>query len=98
MASQGFSAHVDPGGATLPTRLRAAGFVPHSGTWAAGEVLGFGSTAEGTPRGLVRGWLASPPHLAILRDRQCNRIGVGVARGTPSGADGLTSAVEFGRR
>ncbi|MCW3010343.1 MAG: hypothetical protein JWO90_747, partial [Solirubrobacterales bacterium] len=90
--------HVSPDGRRLRDRLRAARWIPRYGRWEAGEILAYGTGRDGTPAFFVQAWLRSRTHFAVLRDGAFTQIGVGLVRGTPSGAAGLTAAVEFGRR
>ena len=54
---------------------------PHNGylrrvsRWAIGEVLARQSSA-GTPRGVVRAWMQSPPHREVLLDGRFRQIGI----------------------
>lgn len=47
-----------------------------------GENLAYAAAPAFNAGGVVRMWLASPPHRAILLDRSFSRIGIGVAGGT----------------
>lgn len=47
-----------------------------------GENLAYTSASGFSAGVVVRMWLASPPHRAILLDRSFSRIGIGVAGGT----------------
>jgi uncharacterized protein YkwD len=81
MVARGFFSHTAPGGATLGTRLRAAGYRSRT----AGEVLAWGEGRHASPRTAVRTWLHSPPHRRVLLGRNYRDIGVGVALGNPFG-------------
>ena len=100
MVREGFFGHIGPDGSTLSRRLDAVGFIPDAGRWWAGEILAEGTKQEGSAAGLMRSWLASPAHKAILVDPTFNRVGVGVKAGTSDDpADpGATSAAVFGKR
>jgi uncharacterized protein YkwD len=60
---------------------RSAPVSPHDGylrrvcRWAIGEVLARQSSA-GTPRGVVRAWMQSPPHREVLLDGRFRQIGI----------------------
>ena len=93
MVREGFFDHVSPEGATLVERARAAGYP--GGTL--GETLGWGAGALATPRAIVDGWMASPPHHAIVLGAVFRRIGIGVATGSPAGAPAAaTVTADFG--
>src|SRR5215210_2932599 len=76
-----FFSHTAPGGLTLSDRLRAARF----GARAAGEALAWGQGTRATPIAIVRAWMHSPPHRAVLLGRSYRHIGIGVAAGSPYG-------------
>jgi uncharacterized protein YkwD len=93
MVREGFFAHVSPEGSTLPARARAAGY---SGA-ALGETIGWGSGSLATPAAIVQGWMESPPHHEILMSGGFQRIGLGVAPGSPEGdAQAATVTADFG--
>lgn len=99
MASRDFFAHVSPGGATVESRVKRAGYLGGVREWWLGEALAWGQARAGAPRAILRGLLASPPHRAILLDPSYRDLGVGVAKGTPRGAGrgALTVTLDFGR-
>jgi uncharacterized protein YkwD len=93
MVRERFFDHVSPEGSTLGERARAAGY--DGGTL--GETLGWGSGDLATPSAIVAGWMASPPHHAILLAAQFRRIGIGVASGSPEGTPAAaTVTADFG--
>jgi uncharacterized protein YkwD len=93
MVHERFFAHVSPDGSTLPARAEAAGY---SGN-AVGETIGWGSGSLATPAAIVQGWMESPPHHAILMSGGFQRIGLGVASGSPEGtAEAATVTADFG--
>jgi uncharacterized protein YkwD len=64
--------------------------------------IGWGTGPNATPAGIVRAWMLSPPHRAIMLTRGYRDVGVGVAPSVPSalgaGWLGGTYAVEFACR
>jgi len=93
MVRERFFDHVSPEGSTLGVRARAAGYP--RGTL--GETLGWGTGDLGTPAAIVRAWMQSPPHHAILMSGAFRRIGLGVAMGSPEGApQAATVTADFG--
>ena len=97
MVRHGFFSHTSPGGATLLDRVRAVGYGGRR--VAAGEALAWAQGRLATPRAIVRAWMASPPHRAVLLGRGYRDVGVGVALGTPYGgatSRSATYAADFG--
>ena len=99
MAAEDFFGHVSPGGATLQARVARTGYLHRALAWWLGEALAWGRDRSGSPSAILRGLLASPPHRRILLDPGFRDLGVGVARGAPSGrgSGALTIALDFGR-
>jgi uncharacterized protein YkwD len=68
----------------------------------AAQNIGWGTGPNSTPRGIVRAWMHSPPHRAIILTGAYRDVGVGVAPTIPSvlGSSWTagTYAVEFGAR
>jgi uncharacterized protein YkwD len=92
-----FFSHTTPGGVTLLDRVRAAGY--GGGRIAAGEALAWGEGRLASPRAIVRTWMASPPHRAVLLRRGYRDVGIGVALGNPYGRGSrpsATYAADFG--
>jgi uncharacterized protein YkwD len=87
-----FFDHVSPGGSTVSQRVRNAGW---SGE-VLGETLAWGTGSESTPAAIVAGWMASPPHRAIIMDGRFRAVGVGTASGSPGGVKGATVTADFG--
>ena len=98
MVARHYFGHTSPAGTTVVTR--ASAYLRGAPTWALGEVLGWGAGSPGTPAGVVRQWLDSPPHAALLLSRAYRDVGVGVAARTPwsAAAGGATYAVDLGVR
>ena len=90
-------AHVDPSGNRVADRVFAIG--RSLDPWLElGENLGWGTSTAATPRSLVTGWMSSPSHRDNILYSRFDRLGVGVAPGTPAGqtADALTYVAVFG--
>lgn len=75
MRRRGYFAHTGPGGPTLLARLQGAGWAGVA--W--GEVLAFGCGGGGSPRSVVRMWMRSPGHRAIMLSPAYRRAGIGIA-------------------
>jgi uncharacterized protein YkwD len=99
MAARDFFAHTSPGGTTVQSRVKSAGYLGGVHEWWLGEALAWGAARAGAPRAILRGLLKSPPHRAILLDPAFRDLGVGVAKGAPngSGTSALTVTLDFGR-
>jgi uncharacterized protein YkwD len=100
MVTRHFFAHVTPGGSTLGDRVAATGYLQGRRDWGLGEAIAWAQQPLDTAASLVRAWLASPPHRAILLDRHFREVGIGVAPGLTdgSGQPGATAVLDFGFR
>jgi uncharacterized protein YkwD len=100
MVRRAFFAHVSPGGATLAQRVRATGYLTSRPRWGLGEAISWAQDPLDTADQLVQAWLNSPPHRAILLDRDYRDVGIGVTPGLTdgSGAAGATAVLDFGFR
>jgi uncharacterized protein YkwD len=75
-----YFAHTSPTGSTLYDRIVHSGFRTY-GAWTAGETLAWGTGTMGMPSSVVRMWLASPEHRAILLSPLYGWVGIGRAYG-----------------
>jgi uncharacterized protein YkwD len=100
MVTRRFFAHVTPGGSTLGDRVRATGYLRRRSDWELGEAIAWAQQPLDTAASLMRAWLASPPHRAIILDRRFREVGIGVAPGLTdgSGLAGATAVLDFGFR
>jgi uncharacterized protein YkwD len=100
MAANDYFAHDAPSGATVTDRVRATGYLDDARSWALGETIAWSRGQAATPLGVLRMFLGSSPHRAILLDPSFRDLGVGIARGAPAGpeAGALTVTLDFGRR
>jgi uncharacterized protein YkwD len=80
MLARGYFAHTSPTGSTLVHRVVDSGFVTY-GQWWAGETLAWGSGGYGQPSTVVKAWLKSPEHRAILLSSRYLYIGAGHKHG-----------------
>lgn len=98
MVKSGFFAHVSPSGTKVVDRVRKQQYLPRFGKWRIGENIGMGERVLGTPRALVRAWMASTGHRANILDKGFRQIGLGIASGTPGKASdrGATYTTDFG--
>jgi uncharacterized protein YkwD len=79
MVRRHYFAHQRSGGPSMGGRARAAGWRGRT----LGEAIAYGCGRPATARAIVRGWMASPPHRAIILSRAYGRAGIGVARRAP---------------
>jgi uncharacterized protein YkwD len=95
MGRRRFFSHTNTRGRSPVARARAAGWRGHR----IGEALAFGCGESATPMWIVRSWLGSPAHRAILMSSHFGQMGIGVARRSPTRCrGGKTYALEAGRR
>lgn len=96
MVARGYFSHTSPGGATIGDRVRRRGYAQPGRAWRVGETLAWGTGTRSTPAAVVRAWLHSPRHRALLLDARFRDVGVGVAVGVPVELDGLAPGATFG--
>jgi uncharacterized protein YkwD len=102
LARSGTFAHEIPGGKPFAARLQR--FYPARGYahWATGENI-YWTQAAASPEAVVRAWLASPPHRAVLYDPLWREVGVAAVRaqsapGVYGGRDVTIVVIELGLR
>lgn len=100
MARRNFFSHDSPGGDDLVDRVKRAGYLSGSSSWALAENIAWGSGSYATPRSIVNGWMHSSGHRDNILSPRFRHVGVGVARGTPVGSSsgGATYTTDFGQR
>jgi uncharacterized protein YkwD len=98
MVVQGFFAHDSPTGSTPKQRIDRAGYFDGAPSWALGETIAWGRGGSATPGAIVRSWLRSPGHRAILLDGRYRDLGIGIAVGAPGQGGGATFTGDFGAR
>jgi Cysteine-rich secretory protein family len=100
MVTRHFFEHVTPGGSTLGDRVHATGYIDGRRDWELGEAIAWAEQPLDTPVSLMRAWLGSPEHRAIILDREFRDVGVGVTPGLTDGSGGLgaTAVLDFGFR
>jgi uncharacterized protein YkwD len=99
MIRKGFFSHLSLNGESPAARVRRCGYALKGASWCAGEVIGYGTGPAGTPRAIVKAWLRSKAHRAILLNPLWRDVGVGRASGTFRSRSGATMfTVDVGRR
>jgi uncharacterized protein YkwD len=98
MVARRFFAHVSPDGATLDRRVRRTGYLRGARSWMLGEDIGWAEEPIATASSIVRAWMHSPSHRAIILDPRFSDAGVGVAAGVPdpSARPGATFVLDVG--
>jgi uncharacterized protein YkwD len=92
MTRRRYFAHQRAGGPSLARRARAAGFRGRN----VGEAIAYGCGSLATPASIVRAWLNSPGHRAILLSRR-SRVGIGISGRAPTGCSrGATYVLDAG--
>jgi uncharacterized protein YkwD len=97
MVRRRYFSHFGPGGVNLSTRLRRVRYLP-ARTWRVGENLGYGRGRGSSPTSVIRAWMHSTPHRAILLNRNFREVGLGVFSGVPARGGGATYTADFGIR
>lgn len=101
MREGGYFAHDEPTGSTFSDRILSTGYTSGARRWMVGENLAWGSGSLGTPKGLMRAWMNSPPHRANILERRYREIGLGIEWGTPTNPAATNGAIvttDFGSR
>jgi uncharacterized protein YkwD len=98
MAVRDFFSHNSPGGLTPAQRIDRAGYLGGASRWTVGETIAWGTGSSASPASIVRSWLRSPPHRAILLSGRFHDVGIGIAVGAPQGGSGATFTGDFGAR
>lgn len=100
MVDNKYFAHDSLDGRDLVARLKAASYIPDTGSWVAGENLAWGTGALASPKALVNAWMNSPPHRENLLAGDFREVGLGVVLGAPKkdASGGVTVTTDFGTR
>jgi hypothetical protein len=91
MVTQNYFEHVGPDGKD-PWSWYAA--VDYDWSWA-GEILALNTNTESNEE-IVKSWMNSPGHRAIIMDGRYTEVGIGVAAGTYQGQRAVYAVGEFG--
>jgi uncharacterized protein YkwD len=79
MASLGYFSHSSSDGTSFGVRVSQYYGRRGYSVWRVGETL-FWATPSATPRQLVRAWLDSPEHRAVMLSPLFHQVGIGVVR------------------
>jgi uncharacterized protein YkwD len=100
MVRRQYFAHTSPTGVTLYDRVVRSSFTTR-GRWYAGETLAWGSGPRGKAKNIVKAWMNSPSHRAVIlsRNPRYGWIGVSRVRGKFLGnRDARVWTADFGQR
>ena len=95
-----FFSHYSPSGRSYGARIARCGY-GRSGyaAWKVGEVIAWGDGIYGVPQLVLRRWMDSSPHRAVILGRSWREMGVGLVKGKFCGLSGVyLYTVDFGRR
>jgi uncharacterized protein YkwD len=94
-----YFSHTSRSGTSVAERVRRAGYLTGARRWTAGETIAWMSPRGHPARTVVRMWLNSPTHAALLLSSQLREVGLGIVRGVPAcPGRGLTFVADLGRR
>ena len=83
MQRTGCFAHQCPGEPDVTGRMLSTAYLPCEARWSLSETIAWGKRKRGTPKAIVKGWMASPVHRQTILNGAFEHIGVGVVRGRP---------------
>jgi uncharacterized protein YkwD len=93
--------HVSRDGSSLTDRARRAGYLSGARRYKLGENIGWGEAQLASATAIVRAWMNSPGHRAVILTPGFREVGVGIAAGVPvggSGQPGATFVLNVGSR
>jgi uncharacterized protein YkwD len=95
MGEQQYFQHNSPSGETWSARIVRCGYTRKGYRyWKAGENIYYGSGLYSSPVAVVRAWMRSPAHRAIILTRVFRDLGVGAVK-TPNGFGSIDGTVWF---
>jgi uncharacterized protein YkwD len=102
MVHRNYFSDVRPSGQTPAALIASSRYAVHTFSLSTGQDIGWGTGPYQTPASMVSGWMASPPHRAIILAGAFRDIGVGISTSLPAildqGRFGSVYAVEFAAR
>lgn len=98
MEQQNYFSHTSRNGDNLVARVRRTGYLGGSNDWTLGENIAWGAESRAKPRRIVKGWMKSSGHRRNILRGSFRDIGIGVARGAPTGGqrDAAVYTTDFG--
>ncbi|SRR5581483_6522917 len=85
MTRQNCFSHQCYGEPSLATRIASTGYFKGANSWGCGETIDWGKYRRGTPIRIVKRWMHSSEHRAIMLSGRWETFGVGVVWGSPAG-------------
>ena len=70
---------------SLSTRIASTGYFKGATSWGCGETIDWGKYRGATPLRIVKRWMRSSEHRAIILSSRWETLGVGVVWGSPAG-------------
>jgi uncharacterized protein YkwD len=102
MVQSRFFEHNSPGGSTMVSRIRKAGYMRNASSWAVGENLAWGTGPLSTAAETQAAWMRSPGHRANIMRARYREVGIAIALGVPVTLSvaqlGATYTTDFGYR
>ncbi len=101
MVANHYFSHYGLNGSTLGGRVTRSGYLARGSNYFIGENIGGGwGRRFGSPLGVYRAWMHSPPHRANILDRGFREFGVGVSRSFPyrGSSNAATYTLDLGMR
>jgi uncharacterized protein YkwD len=86
MVRHGYFDHQRPGGPGFAERIQRSGYASGARRWEVGENLAWATGNNATPAAIVTGWMRSGDHRHNVLDSGFDQVGLGIARGTPTGS------------
>lgn len=98
MEQQNYFSHTSRNGDNLVARVRRTGYLAGSNDWTLGENIAWGTDGRAKPRRIVKSWMNSSGHRRNILRGSFRDIGIGVARGAPTGGqrDAAVYTTDFG--
>jgi uncharacterized protein YkwD len=96
MVAKHYFAHESRNGADFDDRIKRTGWTKSRRSYTMGENIAWGGGHLSTPRSIVRSWMNSSGHKANILARGFRYIGIGIAKGAPTGGSGATYTTTFG--
>jgi uncharacterized protein YkwD len=102
MVRWNYFADVRPSGQTPRALIGSSAYARHAARLRTGQNIGWATAGEATPRNMVRAWMHSAPHRAVILAGGFRDLGVAIAPSLPSrlrqGSGGALYAAEFAAR
>lgn len=102
MVRWNYFADLPPFGRSAGQQIAASRYAARAARLATGQNIGWGTGEDATPASMVSGWMASPPHRALILARAFRQAGVGISTSLPAvlgrSGPGALYAVEFADR